>query len=76
MNRYTHKFAVTCPSNGEVILYDLEIEAKHLIRVEDILRICQGSQYHEEMADTLAALGGKQVMRAVHHGVLIESFRG
>ncbi|AOX26861.1 TPA: hypothetical protein ACNH9H_001786 [Pseudomonas aeruginosa] len=35
-NTYRHTFAATCPSDGDVIMYSLEIRSQTMIRVEHI----------------------------------------
>ncbi len=35
-NIYRHTFAAACPSDGEVIVYSLEIRSQSMIRVEHI----------------------------------------
>lgn len=77
-NTYRHTFAATCPSDGEVIFYSLEIRSQSMIRVEHIKTatalIKQG--WHEQIADHLAErFGGDQVIKAVHQGVEIETVR-
>lgn len=77
MNRYTHRFTATCPVNGRDVAYTLVIESAGMIKVEDIIAACNvGEALHEPLADTLLArLGGRQVMRAYHHGVEIVTVR-
>lgn len=77
-NTYRHSFTATCPGGGEVIVYSLEIRSQVMIRVEHIKTatalIKQG--WHEQIADLLAErFGGDQVIKAVHHGVEIETVR-
>ncbi len=77
-NTYRHAFTATCPSDGEVIVYSLEIRSKTMIRVEHIKTatalIKQG--WHEQIADQLAErFGGGQVIKAVHQGVEIVTVR-
>ena len=79
MNIYTRQFAATCPNNGESIIYNLRIEAgEKVIQVEHIVTatalIKRG--YHEQIADELhGRFGGRQTLRAHHHGVDIETIR-
>lgn len=77
MNIYRHRFRATCPNNGRPIIYYLEISSEELIAVEDIVSACEKHEagFHENIADSLAELGGKQVLRAHHHGVDIETHR-
>lgn len=79
MNVYSRQFVATCPNNGEAIIYNLRIETiGRVIQVEHIVTatamIKQG--YHEQIADELhRRFGGRQVLRAHHHGVDIETIR-
>lgn len=78
-NLYRHAFEARCPANDLPVRYDLEIEAREMIRVEAIVEACakHKSEYHEAIADDLIAkFGGRQVLRAHHHGVDIETRRG
>ncbi|MEN8639639.1 hypothetical protein [Pseudomonas sichuanensis] len=77
-NTYRHTFTATCPGDGEVIVYSLEIRSLAMIRVEHIKTatalIKEG--YQEQIADELAErFGGDLVIKAVHQGVEIESVR-
>lgn len=80
MNKYSRIFVAACPNNGEAIIYDLTIEvpAECMIQVEHIVTatalIKRG--FHEQIADELhRRFGGRQVLRAHHHGVDIETVR-
>ncbi len=78
MNIYRHTFTATCPSDGDVIVYSLEIRSLQMIRVEHIKTatalIKQG--WHEQIADDLSErFGGDQMIKAVHQGVEIETVR-
>lgn len=78
MNTYRHAFAAVCPSDGETIIYSLEIKSPTIIRVEHIKAatalIKKG--WHEQIADRLSeALGGDQTIIATHQGVEIETVR-
>ncbi|WP_223532130.1 hypothetical protein [Pseudomonas sp. BF-R-30] len=78
MNIYRHTFAAVCPSDGELIIYRLEVRSPVMIRVERIgeetAAIKKG--WHEQIADRLAeALGGDQTIIATHQGVEIETVR-
>lgn len=80
MNMYTRTFAVTCPNNGEAIIYTLQITvpAARMIPVEHIVTACalHKKGYHEAIADDLyARFGGHQVMTAHHHGVDLKTVR-
>lgn len=79
MNRYRHRFMVGCPVNGIAIRYRLTVWTEDKIMVEDIVKACkaQAVGFHEEIADRLHhRFGGRQVLRAHHHGVDIRTIRG
>lgn len=78
MNIYTHTFAATCPSDGETIIYTLEIRSLKMIHVEHIkvatALIKKG--WHEQIADRLSeSLGGEQTITAIHQGVHLKTVR-
>jgi hypothetical protein len=78
MNTYRHTFAAICPSDGELIIYRLEVRSPAMIYVENIKAataiIKKG--WHEQIADRLSdALGGDQTIIATHQGVEIETVR-
>lgn len=78
MNTYRHTFAAVCPSDGETIVYRLELKPLSMIHVEHIRAatalIKKG--WHEQIADRLAeSLGGDQTIIATHQGVEIETVR-
>lgn len=80
MNKYSRIFVAACPNNGEQIIYTLSIEVptERMIQVEHIVTatamIKRG--FHEQIADELhRRFGGRQVLRAHHHGVDIETVR-
>jgi len=78
MNTYRHTFVATCPSDGESIVYRLEIKVPEVIMVEHIRTatalIKKG--YHEKIADELhERFGGEQRIVATHQGVEIETLR-
>ena len=78
MNIYRHTFEAVCPSDGELIIYRLEVRSPAMIHVEHIKAataiIKKG--WHEQIADQLAeALGGDQTIIATHQGVEIETVR-
>ncbi|MBD8825352.1 hypothetical protein [Pseudomonas sp. CFBP 13602] len=78
MNIYRHTFAATCPSDGDTIIYSLEIRSLAVVMVEHIRTATAliKSGYHERIADDLAErLGGDQTIKAVHQGVEIETVR-
>jgi hypothetical protein len=79
MNIYRRVFIADCPNNSDPIIYTIAIESEKQIMVEHIvtatLMIRRG--YHEAIADDLhRQFGGRQVLRAHHHGVDIETIRG
>lgn len=79
MNIYRHQFVCHCPANNKAIIYDLCIESDVMIHVEHIVTAAALHQkgYHEAVADDLMKkLGGRQVLKAHHHGVDIETRRG
>lgn len=78
MNIYQHSFVAQCPSDGEQIVYSIEIRSQAMIRVERIRTatalIKRG--FHEQIADVLhEQLGGEQRIIAVHQGIRIETVR-
>jgi len=75
MNTYRHTFAVVCPSDGETIVYRLELRSLSMIHVEHIRAVIAliKKGWHEQIADRLAeSLGGDQTIIATHQGVEIE----
>lgn len=79
MNQYTYKFKCECPNNKQMIDYKLVIKTEKTIMVEDIVNhvLAECSEgYHENIADDLfCSFGGDQYLVAMHHGVLIETWR-
>jgi hypothetical protein len=77
MNIYETEFFCKCPSNPITIKYELRIESEEMIKVEKILKTLSAVVgYHEELADyLLSQLGGRQVLKAFHHGVTITTWR-
>jgi hypothetical protein len=78
MNIYRHIFTATCPSDGDTIVYSLEIRSLAIVMVEHIRTATAliKSGYHERIADELAErLGGDQTIKAVHQGIEIETVR-
>jgi hypothetical protein len=79
VNIYSRQFVADCPNNGQPIIYNLRIETvDQMIQVEHIVTattlIKRG--YHEQIADELhRRFGGRQALRAHHHGVDIETIR-
>lgn len=79
MNIYRHQFVSNCPNNDKPIIYFLEIETDSVIQVEHIVTACalHKRAYHEAIADELhQRFDGRQVLKAHHHGVDIETRRG
>jgi len=77
-NTYRHTFVAVCPSDGDSIVYRLEIKVPKVIMVEHIRTatalIKKG--YHEQIADELHhRFGGEQRIVATHQGVEIETLR-
>lgn len=79
MNRYKTEFFSECPVNKVRVKYDLLIETEKTISVEELLGLFAdyyASGFHELMADDLyKRYGGRQTMKAFHHGVEIETVR-
>lgn len=78
MNIYRHTFTSVCPSDGDTIIYSLEIRSLKVVMVEHIKTATAliKSGYHERIADELAdRLGGDQTIVATHQGVQIETVR-
>lgn len=81
MNEYTTRFYCNCPNNGVRIEYTLCIQMRATLSVESILEginiDTDEPRYHEELADLLVErFGGHQTLKADHHGVHIETWRG
>lgn len=78
MNIYRHQFVSHCPNNDEAIVYTLAIETNDVIYVEHITTAAalHKRAFHEAIADDLfSRFGGRQTLRAHHHGVDIETVR-
>lgn len=79
MNTYRYTFAVACPGNGEQIIHALELAHPEMVRVEHIKTACalhrEGFQ-EAVAADLHARFGGRLTLRAMHHGVEIETVLG
>jgi len=78
MNIYRHQFVCHCPNNSLPIVYELQIETTETIMVEKITEECakEKSAFHEKLADKfLSIFGGRQILKAHHHGVDIETIR-
>lgn len=79
MNIYRYRFFCHCPNNGQIIEYSLEIHHTEMVQVEHIVKACalHKNTFHEAIADALVArFGGYQILKAHHHGVDIETWRG
>jgi hypothetical protein len=79
MNIYRRSFVASCPQNGDRVAYALELESPVMIYAEQIELATDlfTPQYHEALADRLyQQFGGRQVLRATHRGVEIETRRG
>ncbi|MEK6294416.1 MAG: hypothetical protein V4793_24120 [Paraburkholderia tropica] len=78
-NIYRHQFVSRCPNNQQPIIYALEIETDQKVMVEHIVTAARINEcaFHEAIADDLhARFGGRQTLKAHHHGVDIETRRG
>lgn len=76
MNTYRYTFAAACPGNGEQIIYSLELRHPDMVRVEHIKTAC--ALHKEGFQELIAAelhsrFGGRLTLRAMHHGVEIET---
>lgn len=78
MNIYRHQFVSKCPVNLDAIIYSLEIQKNDFIPAEAIEKACKVEMtLHENLANNLfEEFGGKQVLKAVHGRVEIETIRG
>jgi len=81
VNSYETRFYCRCPNNDVRIDYRLTIQTRTVLSVESIIDgieiDAEEPIYHEELADLLLArFGGHQTLRADHHGVTIETWRG
>lgn len=79
MNVYRYVFASECPSDGDQIIYGLEIRSVERIMVERIKEVCaewpRGFQ-EDIAADLVKQLGGEITLRAQHQGVEIVTTLG
>lgn len=74
MNTYRYVFAATCPSDGDQIIYGLEVHSPTRIMVEAIKNACADwpSGFQEDIAEDLRnVLGAAITLRAQHQGVEI-----
>lgn len=79
MNTYELMATTICPVNNAIIEISIEIKSCHTIIVENLLNFLQENKniLHEELADKLQTkFGGKQIIKAFHHGVWITTERG
>ena len=79
MNNYKFSFDAECPNNGARISYQVEIETDQVIMAENISRffLSYTAAYHEDIAESsYERFGGRQTIKAHHHGVDIETRRG
>lgn len=79
MNTYRYTFAAACPGNGELIVYQLELQHAEMVRVEHIKTAC--ALHREGFQETIAAdlharFGGHLTLQATHHGVHITTALG
>lgn len=74
VNVYRYVFAAICPSDGDQIIYGLEIRSEEKIMVEKIKEACAdwSMAFQEDIAaDLHKRLGGVLTLRAQHQGVEI-----
>ena len=79
MNIYRYVFCATCPSDGDQIIYGLEIRSEEKIMVEKIKETCADwpTGFQEDIASDLhERLGGVLRLRAQHQGVEILTVLG
>lgn len=80
MNVYEKQFVSVCPNNSQSIIYQLRVETDDkTVMVEHINTACAlfSRNYHEDIANSLFnRFGGRQVLKAHHHGVDITTVRG
>lgn len=77
MNIYELEFFSLCPINKIRVKYEWKIETHKVIEVEKLIEAVDGvSGFHESIADDLKNLfGGRQTIKAFHHGVTIRTER-
>ena len=76
MNTYRYTFVAACPTNGEQIVYSLSLQHQNKVLVEHIKTACalHREGYQEDIAAHLhTRFGGTLTLRAMHHGVEIET---
>jgi hypothetical protein len=78
VNIYRRTFYCKCPNNSQLIEYHFELMTDKMVQVEDIVEFCDTFDigYHEAIAEKLVGrFGGRQVLKAHHHGVDVETRR-
>ena len=79
VNIYETSFYCKCPINKIRILYELKIETKEIISVEELLKHIEHwyqDGFHELIADHLAErFNGIHTLKADHHSVKITTIR-
>lgn len=79
MNKYVIEFVSQCPNDGTNVTYNLIIESKRMILLEDLNDFINENcltGFHEQMADELFdRFGGCQYMQANHNLGFIETTR-
>lgn len=80
MNTYRTQFAATCPSDGQQIIYSLEMRTAETVMVEQINDALDEirEDYQESIANRLFEMFPRCEIRlkAVHQGVDVESVLG
>jgi len=79
INIYRQLFTSRCPNNGKTIYYLLVIYTTEIVMVEDIQAAVATHEegYHESIASDLQGrLPGRQMLKAIHHGTEIVTWRG
>lgn len=78
LNIYRHSFVASCPNDGEMIVYKLEIRSTRMIMVEHIKTATAliKSGHQERIADDLAErFGAHLILIGTHQGVELTSIR-
>ncbi len=75
MNTYRKIFVVKCPSDGEAIVYKLEIQSRATIMVEKINERIPAEGFQEDIASDMFQMLEPDSLRlsATHQGVEIET---
>lgn len=79
MNTYRRQFIAECPSDGESILYSLQIESTEKIMVEHINTAVKvvTKGYQEDIARELHGMfPGVLTLQATHQGVAVTTILG